>query len=405
VSPFAFQTYDDDKARNDRTLARTYTGTLERHAVTLAAANMQRCAVRVTINDCGDKPRRAANVMRVRKHFVEIDGTMSLSDIIGLREQCELPPAWINESSPGHFHVYWNVADDVANDLEGFTQRQKKLAKLFKAACDYWLPQMTDDERTRCAHLRFVFRVKTQWKGGCLNANAPPVNTHNSEKPTTCRGHAKMPNHVTTRCTVIGPSNEVDIFRARMIVTTADKTGKLFDFNKIIPAPAILDQVEESTVSEFGARLIVLRAERRHPFYTGRMYDFEEESAPSEYGPPLPEQATPYETMGMSAADIPLFRGDLGMPDAPFGEVAAAYLAKYPEYETAGRLRLQATLETGFAGWYSWNIANWGTKWNSYSSVLLAITRSNFCLRRPWIFPSQFLLRLCANTPLCSSSV
>jgi hypothetical protein len=131
--PFAFQTYDDDKVRNDRMLARTYTGTLEQHAATLADANANGCAVHVTINDCGDKPRRAANVSRVRKHFVEIDGTMTLSEIMALCEQVQLPPAWINESSPSHFHVFWNVADDIAGDLEGFTKRQKKLAKLFKA--------------------------------------------------------------------------------------------------------------------------------------------------------------------------------------------------------------------------------------------------------------------------------
>src|SRR3984957_10556260 len=131
--PFAFQTYDDDKKRNDPTRARTYIGTLEQHAPTLLAANTNRCAVHVTINDCSDKARRAANVVKVRKHFVEIDGTMTLPEIMALCEQVGLPPAWINESSPGKFHVYWNIAEDVAGDLGGFTRRQKQLTKLFNA--------------------------------------------------------------------------------------------------------------------------------------------------------------------------------------------------------------------------------------------------------------------------------
>lgn len=127
--PFAFQTYDDDKTRKGP--ARTLIGTLEQHLATLTTANRDRYAVHVTINDTAGKPRRAENVVRVRKHFVEIDGTMRRDRILKLAESAGLKPAWINESSPGKYHVYFNVADDVRRDLAGFTRRQKQLAALF----------------------------------------------------------------------------------------------------------------------------------------------------------------------------------------------------------------------------------------------------------------------------------
>lgn len=128
---FAFQTYDDNKARDDKAGAKTYLGTLDQHIKTLAGANRAGYAVHVTINDTDGKPRKGANVVLVRKHFVEIDGTMRRDKILKLARDSGLMVARINESSPGKYHVYFNVADDVQRDLAGFTGRQKQLAQLF----------------------------------------------------------------------------------------------------------------------------------------------------------------------------------------------------------------------------------------------------------------------------------
>ena len=87
------------------------------------------------------------------------------------------------------------------------------------------------------------------------------------------------------------------------------------------------------------------------------------------------------------------------MRDAPIREVAAAYLAKHPEYETAGRLRLQAILETGFAGWYSWNIANWGTKWNCYSFRPVSDDPLEFLFETAWGFPEPVFAALAREFP------
>jgi putative DNA primase/helicase len=131
LGSYAFQTYDDDKGRNDKERGRTYIGTFEDRRRELVTENRARFAVHVTINDTAGKSRRAANVVSVRKQFVEIDGAHSLDEIHEIARTSFLDIAWINESSPGKYHVYFNIAGDVAADLQGFKKRQKQLAALF----------------------------------------------------------------------------------------------------------------------------------------------------------------------------------------------------------------------------------------------------------------------------------
>jgi hypothetical protein len=135
---FVFQTYDDDKERQKHIIGRNfYAKTKTGWGVfqELEEANNDRCAIHVTINHSKARRRRAEDIDRVRKHFVEIDGSKTLEEILAM----ELKPAWINESSPGEFHIYFNVADDEASDLEGFRPRQQRLAALYDAgreSCD-----------------------------------------------------------------------------------------------------------------------------------------------------------------------------------------------------------------------------------------------------------------------------
>jgi hypothetical protein len=199
-----------------------------------------------------------------------------------------------------------------------------------------------------------------------------------------------MPNHVSTRCIVTGPEADVSAFRERMFTwderseafvsmgfgnAPADLIASFdpkmmakireggghtrFDFEKLIPSPAIVRRVVESNTSEDGARLMLLRG----------------------------EYSDPADTMGMMETKIKSLREDVGMPDAPIREVAAAILRKYPHYEAEGRLRLEAILETGYSGWYSWNIANWGTKGNAYSFQLLSDDPLEFSFQTAWSFP------------------
>src|SRR5436190_952763 len=72
----AFQSYDDDKSRSQRTRmeavgkdfrARTLIGSFDDHADTLARLNNDGCAVHVTINYIEGRARIEKNVERVRK--------------------------------------------------------------------------------------------------------------------------------------------------------------------------------------------------------------------------------------------------------------------------------------------------------------------------------------------------
>jgi hypothetical protein len=206
----------------------------------------------------------------------------------------------------------------------------------------------------------------------------------------THKGVKLMANNVTTRCTVIGPATDVAAFRERMFIwddrseeflnwgfhtmsqklirsfppafvkRVTEQGGHMrFDFERLIPSPALVWQVEESNTSEHGARLILLRGQ-----YVDRT-----------------------ETMGMPKSSIKYYRADVSMPKAPMHEVAAAFLQNNPEYEVAGRARLQALLETGYSGWYSWTIANWGTKRNAYSYRPVSDKPLEFLFDTAWNFP------------------
>jgi hypothetical protein len=130
---FTAQTFDDDKSRKfDLRRARTICGPYDTIKAQLVAANRDRCAVHVTINETRGARRKGADVTTVRKHFVEIDGTMTLAQIKAL----PIKAAWINESSPGKYHVFFNVAVDVVGDLQGFTLRQKRFAAMYSGGVE-----------------------------------------------------------------------------------------------------------------------------------------------------------------------------------------------------------------------------------------------------------------------------
>jgi hypothetical protein len=126
---FTFQVFDDDKERKDKSLGRTIPGTLDDCWDQLVAANENGCGVFSTVNHTVGPRRRAVDVDYVRYHFIEVDGTSTLAEILAGR----FKPSWINESSPGKYHVYFNIANDVTNDVAGFKPRQIQLAALYNS--------------------------------------------------------------------------------------------------------------------------------------------------------------------------------------------------------------------------------------------------------------------------------
>lgn len=120
---FTFQTFDDSPAKR-RTLAEHRFGPLAEHAQWLSRANRDRAGIFVTINETDGKGRKAANVIRVRALFADLDGP-PVDEAIS---RSPLAPHIIVQSSPGKAHLYWRV-DGCS--LPQFESAQKRIAQFF----------------------------------------------------------------------------------------------------------------------------------------------------------------------------------------------------------------------------------------------------------------------------------
>lgn len=175
-----------------------------------------------------------------------------------------------------------------------------------------------------------------------------------------------MANHVTTRCTVSGPSDAIAEFRALLFEGEGDDFTP-FDFNKLVPMPAILREAESSTNAQYGAALILARAGDTKSFFGS----------------------------GVGIPDIWVgrMREETGVHH--MGEVARIYLAAHPEYEVEGMKRLRAVIETGYTDWYPWSNVNWGTKWNAYSVETIDDGEPFvFKFETAWSFPTPVFVAL-----------
>src|SRR5436190_1037119 len=120
---FTFQTFDDDRDRKDSGLARILHGSLADHWAGLARLNANGAGIFVTVNATDLVGRTAANIIRIRALFVDLDGA-PLEPVTA----CGLPPHIIVESSQGRWHAYWRVADVP---LEQFGPLQRAIAARF----------------------------------------------------------------------------------------------------------------------------------------------------------------------------------------------------------------------------------------------------------------------------------
>ena len=128
---FTFQTFDDNKERKDRSLARILHGSLDQHSQALTHLQQRGAGVFVMINEGDGRGRSAANVVKVRSLVLDLDGA-PLEPVL----KAELPPHIVVESSPNKWHAYWLIE---ACPLEAFKERQHALAKRFNgdmAVCD-----------------------------------------------------------------------------------------------------------------------------------------------------------------------------------------------------------------------------------------------------------------------------
>lgn len=136
---FTFQTLDDNKQRRKESrhdpFARIFHGTLSQHEGDLTSLQQQGAGVFFMVNEGNGRGRTASDVVRVRAHFLDLDGAP-----IDPVKQTELPPHIVVESSPDKWHAYWLVE---ACPLTEFKERQKRLAQKFDGdPCVHDLPRV-----------------------------------------------------------------------------------------------------------------------------------------------------------------------------------------------------------------------------------------------------------------------
>lgn len=167
-----------------------------------------------------------------------------------------------------------------------------------------------------------------------------------------------MPNHVTTRCMVTGPAEDVAAFRDACIrekTWTDDFTGKTetwttLDFEAVIPVPDGMNDVVESGDLSFWLELFELEQPKFFP-------------------------------LGQAGALARIKQ----MGHAALAKSAANFALAWEMLENHGA-----------RSWYEWNIANWGTKWGAYSFSVVSDAPGALDLKfdTAWAFPEPIFRKL-----------
>jgi len=87
---------------------------------TLSHRNRRGLGIYMTVNETNGQGRKAADVIKVRSVFADLDGSP-------LAPAAEMSPTVIVESSAGRFHCYWFTSD---TPLEAFTPLQENISRI-----------------------------------------------------------------------------------------------------------------------------------------------------------------------------------------------------------------------------------------------------------------------------------
>lgn len=124
ATSWTFQTFDDNAARKEKSLAQVLHGSLAIHAARLMELEQRGAGVFVTINETDGKGRGAKNITRARAVFVDLDGA-PLEPL-----QAWHQPHIVTATSAGRYHAFWRVCDLPLKEFKGV---QKKLIAAFDA--------------------------------------------------------------------------------------------------------------------------------------------------------------------------------------------------------------------------------------------------------------------------------
>lgn len=174
-----------------------------------------------------------------------------------------------------------------------------------------------------------------------------------------------MPNHVSHRCTISGPAEDVARFRAAHIIEKPETrrrfedgkevdepTGETFttlDFDTIVPMPKAL-HVESSSIVDQGVSIIAwLLRGHTAPVLQGRHQ-------------PALTHLLGTESLGRML-HCPWVK-EAGIETTE--QLAIHLLDRNPDCLVRAAQAIENVIRYGFKDWYEWSVVNWGTKWGAY---------------------------------------
>lgn len=163
-----------------------------------------------------------------------------------------------------------------------------------------------------------------------------------------------MPNHVTNRITITGSRAARLAFKRAFLVEIREPRPEgpealhvEFDFGRIVPMPDLIRKTESSSAVSMGLLLL------------GRVDVADAVFLP---GKGLAEEIARYLALPQVKA--------AGVSD--YAGLKSWIRETDPGCEEKARLAIAAHEQHGHSSWYSWSLANWGTKWNAYDFRLIA---------------------------------
>lgn len=193
-----------------------------------------------------------------------------------------------------------------------------------------------------------------------------------------------MPNHVTQVLKVEGPDafSRMSAYFTDFDVASEFKEGKReqwrgFDFGKIIARPAIVDKIVENG------------SDRYIPFLMNLDGAYL-----------LWEQLRSSNWVQLKERPLLRWQGFESMREG-WMETQLRHTFGDDPIDNAYRM-IKCFAETGHKGWYDWSSANWGTKWNAYSSVTDPEGEADSCRIKfdtAWAPPLPVLKRLAELEP------
>jgi hypothetical protein len=171
-----------------------------------------------------------------------------------------------------------------------------------------------------------------------------------------------MPNWVKSKLEIGGENYEAVIAE----ITTKDEDGNInFDFNKIIPIPESLRIIYGSVTNK--AIALYLTSVNPNAEYYG--------SADNKI--PLAEYSEILSKLKASGMRLNLF--DIMAPVEEIAKYEKEVVGDDPEWRAGetldeaiayGKRAVDNVLQYGYMNWYDWAVDKWGTKWNSFDTVI-----------------------------------